>query len=153
MNKNWLSCYRIEPLLLVQELSKVLWRRTQHPLLLKVLDSSLWFLVEPARDPHTQSTLWYHSINRMRLNWEVCVTKKRTSQSLAQWSLFAVWGPRTALGCPCLTSGCCSCRCQTRPWSPESWCSHSGLWSLGPWSLCSLVLRVSPGLGNKKKEP
>lgn len=75
MNKNWLSCYRIEPLLLVQELSKILWRRTQHALLLKVLDSSLWFLVEPARDPHTQNTLSYHSINRMRLNWEVCVAE------------------------------------------------------------------------------
>lgn len=62
--------YRVEPLLLVQELGEILRRRTQHALLLKILDPSLWFLVEPVWDPHTQSTLSYHSINRKRLKFQ-----------------------------------------------------------------------------------
>lgn len=41
--------YRIKPLFLVQELSQILWGCTQHALLLKVLDPSLWFLVEPVK--------------------------------------------------------------------------------------------------------
>lgn len=45
--ENRVTYYRIKPLFLVQELSKILWGCTQHALLLKVLDSSLWFLVEP----------------------------------------------------------------------------------------------------------
>lgn len=50
-SKNHMTSYRIEPLLLVQKLSKVLGGCTQHALLLKVLNSSLWFLVKPMEDP------------------------------------------------------------------------------------------------------
>lgn len=42
-----MTSYRIKSFFLVQELSKILWGCTQHALLLKVLDSPLWFLVEP----------------------------------------------------------------------------------------------------------
>lgn len=53
--------YRVEPLLLVQELGEILRRRTQHALLLKILDPSLWFLVEPVWDSRTRNTLLYRS--------------------------------------------------------------------------------------------
>lgn len=53
-DKNRMTSYRIEPLLLVQKLSKVLGGCTQHALLLKVLNSSLWFLVEPTENPQRQ---------------------------------------------------------------------------------------------------
>ena len=39
--------YRVQPLLLVQELSEVLRGGSQHTLLLEVLDTPLWFLAEP----------------------------------------------------------------------------------------------------------
>lgn len=57
MYQNWVSCYRIKPLFLVQELSKILRCRTQHALLLKVLDSSLWFLVEPVQIHRTHCSI------------------------------------------------------------------------------------------------
>lgn len=47
LNKNRVTYYRIKPLFLVQELSKILRCCAQHALLLKVLYPSLWFLVEP----------------------------------------------------------------------------------------------------------
>lgn len=56
--------YRVESLLLVQKLCEILRRRTQHALLLKILDPSLWFLVEPVLDSHIQNSLLYCSINR-----------------------------------------------------------------------------------------
>lgn len=51
------TSYRIKPLLLVQELSKVLWGGTQHALLLKVLYSSLWFLVKPVKYSEAQNIM------------------------------------------------------------------------------------------------
>lgn len=40
----------------MQELGEILRRRTQHALLLKVLDPSLWFLVEPVSGPPIHKT-------------------------------------------------------------------------------------------------
>lgn len=56
-SKNHMTSYRIEPLLLVQKLSKVLGGCTQHALLLKVLNSSLWFLVKPIEDPEKDNLM------------------------------------------------------------------------------------------------
>ena len=42
------SEYRVQPLLVVEELGDVLGGRSQHALLLQVLDPSLGLLVEPA---------------------------------------------------------------------------------------------------------
>lgn len=72
-----------------------------------------------------------------------------TGRCLARWSLSAAWGLRTAQGCRFLTSGCCSFLFRTRLWSPGSWCSRSGLWSLEPSSLCSPAPMVSPGLRSR----
>lgn len=81
MNQNWVSCYRIKSLFLVQELSKILWCCTQHALLLKVLNSSLWFLVEP--NPQMQSRLLYHSVNRIQFRF-LSVCGRHTGQCLAR---------------------------------------------------------------------
>lgn len=107
------------------------------------------FLLNLFMAQKTQTEFKYGSLKKTKqkkgqeLQGQAC---ERTGRCLAQWFLSAVWAPQTALGCQCLTSGCCSCRFQTRPWSPASWCSHSGWWFLEPWCQCSPVLMVSPGL-------